>query len=87
MEKLERDGRVEDLFKKMDKVVAYFNDHLDEAVKHISAELDYSEEDAREWLKTVKFATEVKGVDVSVIEKSVNAVKAGVLGYNGMKAE
>ena len=67
--------------------MAYFNDHQDEAVKYISTELDYSEEDAREWLKTVKFAKETKGVDVSVIEKTMEILrKAGVLGDDGMKA-
>ena len=85
--KVENDGRLEDLFEKIDKGVAYFNGHQDEAVKYISTELDYSEEDAREWLKTVRFATEVKGVDVKVIENTVDVLKkAGVLGDEGMMA-
>lgn len=85
--KLENNGRLEDLFEKIDKGVAYFNGHEDEAVKYISTELDYSEEDATEWLKTVRFATQVKGVDVKVIESTVDILKkAGVLGDDGMKA-
>jgi hypothetical protein len=85
--KVEDDGRLEDLFEKIDKGVTHFNGHQDEAVKYISTELDYSEEDAREWLKTVKFATKVKGVDVKVIESTVDVLKkAGVLGDEGMKA-
>jgi hypothetical protein len=43
--------------------------------------LDYSEEDAREWLKTVRFAKDVRGVDPEVISKTVGTLqKAGVLG-------
>ena len=80
------DKRLEDLFWKLDNGVEYFNAHYDEAVKYISTELDYSEEDAREWLKTVRFSTRTKGVDVAVIEKTVDALKkAGVLGEKGMK--
>lgn len=56
-------------------------------MKYISTELDYSEEDAKDWLATVRFSTEVNGVDVTVIEKTVDALrKAGVLGEGGMKA-
>ena len=83
----EDDGRLEDMFQKIDKGVEYFNGHYDEAVKYVSTELDYSEEDAREWLKTVKFTTRTKGVDVTVIEKTVTVLKkSGVLGENGMQA-
>ena len=85
--RLEDDGRLEDLFEKIDKGVGYFNDHKEEAVNYISSELDYSEEDAREWLNTVRFSTEVKGVDLKVIENTVDVLKkAGVLGDDGMKA-
>ena len=78
---------MEDLFEKIDKGVAYFNGHQDEAVKYISTELDYSEEDAREWLKAVRFATEVNSVDLKVIENTVGVLqKAGVLGDDGMRA-
>jgi hypothetical protein len=85
--RLEDDGRLEDLFEKIDKGVGYFNDNQEEAVNYISSELDYSEEDAREWLKTVRFSTEVKGVDLKVIENTVDVLKkAGVLGDDGMKA-
>jgi hypothetical protein len=72
----------------LDKGITYFNGHQEEAVKYISTELDYSEEDAREWLTTVKFSSQVKGVDVKVIENTVNVLKkAGVLGNDGMKAQ
>jgi hypothetical protein len=82
------DPRLEDLFEKIDQGVTYFNKNHEEDVKYISTELDYSEEDAREWLKTVKFAEKTKGVDIAVIQKTVDILKkAGVLGESGMKPE
>jgi len=84
----EKDARLEELFEKIDQGVAYFEGHHDEAVKYISTELDYSEADAREWLKTVKFASKSKGVNVKVIEKTVDVLrKAGVLSKEGLQAE
>jgi hypothetical protein len=78
------DERLGDLFMKLDKGVEYFESHQDEAVQYISTSLDYSEEDAREWLKTVKFSKGVKGVDGEVVTKTVDILKkAGVLGKAG----
>lgn len=83
----EGDERLEDLFTKIDEGVKYFEGHHEEAVLYISTELDYSEADAREWLKTVRFASKTKGVDVGVIEKTVATLqKAGVLDEKGLKA-
>ncbi|KAI1487272.1 hypothetical protein F5X96DRAFT_160155 [Biscogniauxia mediterranea] len=74
------DPRVLDLFAKLDQAVAYFNGHHDEAVAYISTALDYSEEDAREWLKTVRFSTKTEGVDLKVIQSCIGILrKAGVL--------
>jgi ABC-type nitrate/sulfonate/bicarbonate transport system substrate-binding protein len=77
---LNDDARLKDLFEKLDQGTKYFLDHPEEAVKYISTELDYSEEDAREWLKTVKFADSVAGVNPKVIENCISSLqKAGVL--------
>ncbi|KAJ4418475.1 hypothetical protein N0V82_005555 [Gnomoniopsis sp. IMI 355080] len=81
---LVKDGKLEErigfLFQKLDQGIQYFNENKDEAVKYISTELDYSEGDAREWLKTVKFPTKTEGVDLSVVESTVGVLrKAGVL--------
>jgi ABC-type nitrate/sulfonate/bicarbonate transport system substrate-binding protein len=74
------DERVKDLLAKLDLGVQHFNDHQDEAVEYISTSLDYSEEDAREWLKTVRFATKVAVVDPAVVKNCVGILKkAGVL--------
>jgi len=75
-----RDTRLQDFFEKLNHGVEYFEKHHDEAVKYISTELDYSEGDAREWLGTVRFAKDVKGVKMETVEKTVEVLKkAGVL--------
>jgi hypothetical protein len=82
------DPRLEELFEKLNQGTKYFVVHQDEAVEYISTELDYSAEDAREWLKTVGFASNVRGVDLSVIQKTVDVLrKAGVLGEQGRQAQ
>ncbi|KAF2803107.1 uncharacterized protein BDZ99DRAFT_491833 [Mytilinidion resinicola] len=64
----------------INKGVRHFESNQEEAVEYIYTNLDYSEEDAREWLKTVRFAQDVRGVDKSVLEKTVEVLgKAGVL--------
>ena len=81
------DPRLEELFGKIDQGVKYFEAHKEEAVAYISTELDYSEGDAKEWLDTVRFAGRTKGVDVSVIQKTIKVLKnAGVLENGGMEA-
>jgi len=75
-----KDTRLQDFFEKLNQGVEYFEAHDDEAVKYISTELDYSEGDAREWLGTVRFAKDVKGVRMETVEKTVEVLKkAGVL--------
>ncbi|KAI1171954.1 hypothetical protein F4777DRAFT_27235 [Nemania sp. FL0916] len=73
-------GRLMDVFAKLDKGVEYFNTHKDEAVEYISTNLDYSAEDAREWLATVRFSSKTEGVDIKVITKCISILQtAGVL--------
>ncbi|KAN0099826.1 uracil-DNA glycosylase-like protein [Hyaloscypha variabilis] len=82
----EGDQRLEEMFEKIDRGVRYFEGNKEESVRYISGKLDYSAQDAREWLKTVRFAKSTKGVDVKVIEKTVDVLrKAGVVGegYEG----
>lgn len=74
------DRRTEDLAEKLNHGISYFNEHRDEAVDYISTELDYSKEDADEWIKTVKFADDVRGVDPGVVKDTVDTLgKARVL--------
>lgn len=83
------DPRLMDVLKKLDQGVKYFETHHDEAVEYISTALDYSAEDAREWLTTVRFSAKTEGVDVNVISKCINILqKAGVLKEkNGVTTE
>ena len=78
--RLAGDARLSDLFAKLDRGVQYFNDHHDEAIDYISTHLDYSRDDATEWLRTVRFASQTAGVDLAVTKNCVAVlVKAGVL--------
>lgn len=83
------DRRVEELFEKLDQGIRYFEKNQQEAVKYISSQLDYSEGDTREWLKTVRFAKGTKGVDGKVVENTVGVLrKAGVItGDGGLAVE
>jgi hypothetical protein len=75
-----KDGRLPALYEALDKGVSYFEKHPEEAVAYVSTELDYSEEDARAWLETVKFAHAVKGVEKKVVESVVETLRtAGVV--------
>ena len=72
---------MEELIETLNLGVRYFEEHTQEAVEYISTELDYSAEDAREWLGTVRFARDVRGVRGSVVRETVGVLqKAGVLG-------
>lgn len=76
----EEGDRLADLFATLDKGIRYFDENPEEAVRYISTELDYSEEDAREWLNTVRFPMQTKGVELDVVKKTVDVLrKAGVL--------
>ncbi|KAI0405274.1 hypothetical protein F4802DRAFT_563780 [Xylaria palmicola] len=79
--------RLMDVFARLDRGVRYFEAHPDEAVEYISTRLDYSAEDAREWLRTVRFSSKTEGVDIKVIIKCIHILKkAGVL-KEGVQAE
>ncbi|KAF3990119.1 hypothetical protein FT663_01491 [Candidozyma haemuli var. vulneris] len=67
----------------VNKGIAYFLQNPDEAVKHISTNLDYSAEDAKEWLKTVKFNEQLGEKEIDwerVVSNTTKVLKtAGVL--------
>jgi ABC-type nitrate/sulfonate/bicarbonate transport system substrate-binding protein len=74
------DARLSGMLEKINEGVRHFRENQGEAIEYISTELDYSKEDAEEWLKTVKFADDVRGVDGAVIWKTVEILgKASVL--------
>ncbi len=85
-EALKEQTQLEELLEKLNMGIEYFNNHYEEAVEYISTRLDYSAEDAKEWLKTVRFAVDVKGVRESVVEDTVAVLrKAGLIGEAGVK--
>jgi ABC-type nitrate/sulfonate/bicarbonate transport system substrate-binding protein len=74
------DPRVTDLFGKLDQGIAHFTREPEEAIQYISTKLGYTEPDAREWLKTVRFPTETQGVRQDVVDDCVSILKkAGVI--------
>lgn len=83
------DARIKDLFAKLDKGVTHFNENPEEAITYISTNLDYTEADAREWMKTVKFPSATEGVKPEVVSDCISILqKAGVLAKDkGMQAD
>lgn len=74
------DDSLDEVLAKINLGIRYFEEHQEEAVQYISTELDYTAEDAKEWLQTVKFAEHVRGVRESVAQETVTVLKkAGVL--------
>lgn len=64
----------------LNRGVQYYREHKDEAVDYITSTMQYSKEDAIEWMKTVRFAEDVTGVSSKVVDKTASTLrKAGVL--------
>ncbi|KAG9519701.1 periplasmic binding protein-like II, partial [Aureobasidium melanogenum] len=72
-----KDKKLEDMAEKLNQGVKYFREHQEESVEHITGTMEYSQEDANAWLKTVKFADDVRGVESSVVEHTVSILKKG----------
>lgn len=82
------DKRMQPMSDSINEGIRYLRENEEEAVKYISTELDYSAEDAREWIKTVKFPNDVRGVDPTVIDKTIETLgKAGVLDASKVSSE
>ena len=76
----EADHRLEALFKALDEGIKHFEASHGESVRYISEELDYSVQDAEDWMKTVTFVKGVRGVKQPVLEEVISLLnKAGVL--------
>jgi len=74
------DQQLEEMAQAINKGVMYYREHPEEAVEYITSTMHYSKEDAREWMKGVKFADDVRGVDPGVVDHAVGLLKkAGVL--------
>jgi len=82
------DPRLQDMLDKINKGIKHFMANPEEAIEYISTNLDYSAEDAREWMKTVQFSEDVNGVDSSVIDKTIEILKkASVIEDESVKSD
>lgn len=72
-----KDKKLEVMAEKLNQGVQYFREHQEESVEHITGTMEYSQEDANAWLKTVKFADNVRGVESSVVEHTISILKKG----------
>ncbi|KAG9951313.1 periplasmic binding protein-like II, partial [Aureobasidium melanogenum] len=72
-----KDKKLEVMAEKLNQGVQYFREHQEESVEHITGTMEYSQEDANAWLKTVKFADDVRGVESSVVEHTISILKKG----------
>ena len=82
-----QDERLQSMFEIINKGLVYFGAHRDETLNYISTHLDYSKEDAEEWLKTVRFVQDVRGAKIGTISKTIEILKkAGVIGGGSPEA-
>ena len=80
--------QIPEILAKINQGVKYYKEHAEETIKHITGTMHYSEEDAREWMKTVKFPDDVNGVKADTVNNTVSVLqKAGVLKSDAGGAE
>ncbi|KAF2279877.1 periplasmic binding protein-like II [Westerdykella ornata] len=69
-----------DTLQKVDEGIKYFQKNQEEAVEYISTKMDYSEADAREWLKTVEFQQHVNSLNAEEVRDVIKfLVSAGAI--------
>jgi len=74
------DDRLGRVFETLNKGIEHFKNNQDEAVEYIAGNLDYSNEDAREWLKTVQFVEDTALVTTKDIDTTIEILaKASVI--------
>lgn len=74
------DPRLATFLSGVTKGIEYFYLHIDEGIEYIAANLGYTAQDARDWLKTVEHVKDASKVERSMIENTVEILsKAGVV--------
>ncbi|KAI5365143.1 hypothetical protein Slin15195_G046810 [Septoria linicola] len=74
------EAEVEDMMQRINDGVQYYRENKAEAIDHITTNMEYSKEDALEWMKTVRFPEDVRGVSASTVDQTAAILrKAGVL--------
>lgn len=71
------DERLQTMAEKINMGVQYYQEHREEAIGHITGTMEYSKRDAEEWMKTVEFTQDVRGVDPGVIDKTIEILRKG----------
>ncbi|EWC45015.1 hypothetical protein DRE_06295 [Drechslerella stenobrocha 248] len=75
-----RDPRLGSFLDGVNWGIAHFRANPEQSIEWITANLEYSEEDAKEWRKGVRFVDDVKRVDLGIVEKVIDTLKgAGVV--------
>ncbi|KAF3912827.1 hypothetical protein AA313_de0202427 [Arthrobotrys entomopaga] len=78
-----KDPRLSAFLDGVNKGIEHFRANHEEGITWITSNLEYSEEDAKEWRKGVKFVDDVKQVDLKMIENVVEILQdAGVVDKN-----
>ncbi|PPJ53793.1 hypothetical protein CBER1_04535 [Cercospora berteroae] len=74
------EAEVEDMMQRINDGIQYYRENKEEAVHHITTTMEYSREDAQEWMKTARFPEDVRGVSASTVDQTADILrKAGVL--------
>ncbi len=74
------DERLRPMFESINKGISHFRTHRDEATEYICSEMEYSLHDTQEWMGTVRFSEDVRGVAPHVVHQTIEVLqKAGVL--------
>lgn len=64
-----------DLMEKINRGVAHFKQHPEEAVEYITSTMHYSKADAEEWMETVRFPDDVRGVEEGMVDNAISILK------------
>lgn len=71
--------QMKEVMGRINEGVRMFKERPEEAVKHITSTMHYSELDAREWLEGVRFPDDVRGVEHGMVDSTVGILrKAGL---------
>ena len=81
------DERVKSFLEGVNRGVKYFEENTEEAMKWIATNLDYTEQDAREWRKGVEFVKDVTVVDDGMVDKVLNILAKAVVVKDDVTAE
>ena len=74
------DPRLAEFLIGVTKGIQYFHSHIDEGIEYIAANLGYTAQDARDWLKTVEHVKDASKVDPTIIQNTLTVLqKAGVV--------